>query len=188
MFKLLFALAVGCIKPFPDAIPDASEEETGYSSSPDAECAYWVGDKVCDFERVDASGVPTRLHDFAGSPIVLDLSAMWCGPCQAAAVDLNDTVARFSDNDLEYITILFENLQGDHPSSEDLQSWVDYFGITEPVLGSDYSLLNADSTQGFPLRSWPTFIMIDKNLIIRERVEGYSQQTLDEAIERLIQN
>jgi hypothetical protein len=49
-------------------------------------------------------------------------------------------------------------------------------------------LLNADSAQGFPLRAWPTFILIDEDLIIRERVEGWSQVALDEAIERLIQN
>ena len=187
MFNLLFGFALGCIKPFPDAMPEA-KEDTGYSSTDNAECAYWVGDKVCDFERADANGDMVRLYDFSGSPIVLDLSAMWCGPCQGAAADVNGTVSRFSDDDLVYITILIENMQGDHPSSDDLQLWVDYFGITEPVLGSDYSILNADSTQGFPLRSWPTFIMIDENLIIRERVEGYSQESLDEAIERLIQN
>ena len=187
MFGLLFSLILGCIKPFPDAAPK-DIEETGYSSNPDVECAYWVDDKVCDFERPDESGVPVRLYDFAGSPIVLDLSAMWCGPCQTAALDVDETVVRFSESDLQYITILFENLQGDHPTSEDLQTWVDYFEIEAPVVGSDYSLLNADSTQGFPLRSWPTFILIDEDLIIRERVEGYSQEFLDQAIERLIQN
>ena len=186
MFGLLFALTLGCIKPFPDAPKEI--EETGYSESPDLPCAYWVGDRVCDFERPDSAGTPVSLYDFSGSPIVLDLSAMWCGPCQGAASDTNNTVARYSDNNLRYITVLFENLQGDHPDAADLQLWVDNFGITEPVLGSDYSLLNADSTQGFPLRAWPTFIMIDEDLIIRERVEGYSQQALDEAIERLIQN
>ena len=187
MFGLLFALS--CIKPFPDAPNEIEEiEETGYSDSPDLPCAYWVGDKVCDFDRPDASGTPISLYDFSGSPIVLDLSAMWCGPCQAAASDTNNTVARYSDNNLRYITVLFEDLQGDHPDAADLQLWVDNFGITEPVLGSDYSLLNADSAQGFPLRSWPTFILIDEDLIIRERVEGWSQVALDEAIERLIQN
>ena len=187
MFGLLFALTLGCIKPFPDAPKEV--EETGYSDSPDLPCAYWVGDKVCDFVRTETStGLPISLYDFSGSPIVLDLSAMWCGPCQAAAADTNNTVARYSDNNLRYITVLFEDLQGNHPDGEDLQLWVDNFGITEPVLASDYSLLNADSSQGFPLRAWPTFILIDENLIIRERVEGYSQETLDEAIDRLIQN
>ena len=113
---------------------------------------------------------------------------MWCGPCQAAASDTNNTVSRYSDYNLRYITVLFEDLQGDHPEADDLQLWVDNFGITEPVLASDYSLLNADSSQGFPLRSWPTFVLIDEDLIIRERVEGWSQTALDEAIERLIQN
>ena len=56
MFGLLFALTLGCIKPFPDAPKDI--EETGYSSSPDLPCAYWVGDRVCDFERPDTSGAP----------------------------------------------------------------------------------------------------------------------------------
>ena len=186
MFGLLFALTLGCIKPFPDAPKDI--EETGYSSSPDLECAYWDGDRVCDFERPDASGISVSLYGFSGSPIVLDLSAMWCAPCQAAAADTNNTVSRYSDDNLRYITVLFEDLEGNHPDGADLQLWVDNFGITEPVLGSDYSLLNADSTQGFPLRAWPTFILIDEDLIIRERVEGWSQVALDEAIERLIQN
>lgn len=186
MFGLLFALTLGCIKPFPDAPKEV--EETGYSDSPDLECAYWVGDRVCDFERPDSSGTSISLYDFSGSPIVLDLSAMWCGPCQAAAADTNNIVSRYSDNNLRYITVLFEDLQGDHPEADDLQQWVDNFSITEPVLGSDYSLLNADSTQGFPLRAWPTFILIDEDLTIRERVEGYNQQNLDEAIDRLIQN
>ena len=37
MFGLLFALTLGCIKPFPDAPKEI--EETGYSSSPDLPCA-----------------------------------------------------------------------------------------------------------------------------------------------------
>ena len=53
--------------------------------APWSECQNSLGHHPCDFELVDQNGTTRSLYEFYGQPIVLDLSAMWCGPCNLAA-------------------------------------------------------------------------------------------------------
>tara|TARA_Y100001973_G_C5139714_1_gene302285 strand:- start:325 stop:912 length:588 start_codon:yes stop_codon:yes gene_type:complete len=151
------------------------------------ECSQVVGAQPCNFELRDQNDVLVNLYDFYGSTVVLDLSAMWCGPCNVAGMDVQATVERFAEHDVRYITVLIDNSQGQPPSLTDAQNWATNLGIeTEPVLQGSRDLLSSDPTSGWPLESWPTFIMITSDMEIYYFQKGYNQQVLDMLIEDTI--
>ena len=148
-------------------------------------CSQVVGDHPCNFTLLDQNDEEVSLYDFYGSTIILDLSAMWCGPCQAAASDVQATAERFEG--VKYITVLIDNLQGETPTLTDAQTWASTFGITsEPVLQGSRDLLDSDPSKGWPLGSWPTFILITSDMELYLFQAGYNQQLLDMLIEDTI--
>ncbi len=150
-------------------------------------CSQTVGEHPCNFTLSDQDDEEVSLYDFYGSTIILDLSAMWCGPCQAAGSDVQETVERFSDEDLSYITVLIENLSGEPPTQSDAQLWASSLGIeSEPILRGSRDLLNANPSLGWPLTSWPTFILITSEMEVYVFQSGYNQQLLDSLIEDTI--
>lgn len=151
------------------------------------ECSQVIGEQPCNFELRDQNDELVSLYDFYGSTIILDLSAMWCGPCVQAGSDVQATIERFSEHDIAYITVLIDNPQGQPPTLSDAQGWAANLGIeSEPVLQGSRELLSHDPEVGWPLESWPTFIMITSDMKVYYFQKGYNQQVLDMLIEDTI--
>lgn len=150
-------------------------------------CSQAIGDHPCNFTLPDQNGEEVSLYDFYGAPIVLDLSVMWCGPCQLAGSDVQATTDRFSDDGLRYITMLIEDLGGEPVDVVDAESWATTLGIiSEPVLQGSRDMLSPNVTTGWPLASWPTFVLITADMKIYTFQAGYSQTLLDSLIEETI--
>ena len=157
---------------------DTSKEEL-YAWATWEECSQSEGDHPCNFTLKDQHGDDVSLYDFYGSPIILDFSAMWCGPCNMAAIELQETVDKYKDDDLRYITVLIDNSQGDPPTQEELARWATDYGISEPVLGGNRDMLNGDASLGWPLGSWPTFVGITSEMEIHLVMTGFSSSLIE---------
>lgn len=187
---VIAATAVACSSCGPAELKTETEETAepepwGFATWED--CSQVVGDHPCNFTLLDQDNNEISLYDFYGSTIILDLSAMWCGPCQMAGSDVQSTIERFADEDVRYVTVLIENLQGNPPNQSDVQSWAMNLGIeTEPILQGSRDFLNPDANIGWPLESWPTFILITSEMEIYVFQKGYNQQVLDVLIEDAI--
>ena len=147
------------------------------------ECGQNDGEHPCNFTLEDQNGDSVSLYDYYGHTIVLDFSAAWCGPCNIAATEVQSVADRLESEDFVYITILIENSTGEPPTQEDCKSWADTYGITEPVLRGDRSLLDASGQNGWPLSSWPTFYFIDDEMVLNTSLRGFSSSYIDMLID-----
>ena len=105
----------------------------------DWDCSMNIGEHPCNFTLKDQNNKDVELYDFYGEFVILDFSVEWCGPCQAAASGITETKQKYPN--INYITILVENISGEEPSISNLQAWANSFGISEPVLKGSRDIL-----------------------------------------------
>ena len=140
----------------------------------------------CNIISFDQNGDEFDLYKHYGSLIVLDLSAMWCGPCNQAGAHAQAVQDQYIGEDLVYITVLIEDQQGGPVDLSDLQEWATAYGnTTSPVVTGDRTMLTSGGGT-FDLTSWPTFFYIDRDMLIRDIDKGYNAGEVIYSIEWLL--
>jgi len=178
---LLSLLLWACDKPILDSgKPEVIEESPIWWD----ECSYNGGDHICDLSLPTAGGGFDNIYSHYGEVIVIDVSAMWCGPCQEAAWNSNSI--KVTTGGVTWITVLIEDLEGNVPDQEDGETWGNYFGIwhDEILLGSNDNR-DVNGITGFANTGWPYFLILDKDLMIRIVQQGWNKNKIIEEIENL---
>lgn len=131
------------------------------------------GSPLLRAELMDQFGDMVDLYDFAGQGkyVAVDVSAIWCPPCNSLAEAIADGDANAGwgaapkmvhDGDLYWLTILGENNSGRIPTLENLQEWYeDYPDEKVPVLADT---ANSDYVNSLIQGGWPTIWVFDENL------------------------
>ena len=113
------------------------------------DCSQQIGDHPCDFMLMDQNGEEFNLYDHHGKIIIIDLSAMWCGPCQSAALEVEELQKKYGDK-IVYVTILIENVNYNPPTKADIKKWAKAFGIENAtVLSGSRSMISKDPNIGW---------------------------------------
>lgn len=138
-----------------------------------------VGQILPDVRLADQFDDEVSVWQFYGRLVVLDVSTIWCGPCRELAETAQQTADAYGDQ-LQYVTVLQEDLDGDPPTTDDLQAWADVYGLTAPVLGDGTYEGTGDAIeQG----QYPALLLIDTEMNVVERVNPPTDAELLAAID-----
>ncbi len=143
---------------------------------------FGVGEVIGRQFLADQNGDEVDLWQFYGRVWVLDVSTIWCSPCQAMAASLQATADKFKDEDFVYLTVLSEDLDGEVPDTAELQGWAETFGILDQPILADTTGFSGPVTNGV----YPALLVIDRDLKVFARVEVPDEALLEAAIESAI--
>ena len=194
MHVLISFLLLGCspstLKVSQDTTSDAVVEEKMHGGSPVPESEQWsecggkIGDHPCNFSFLDQNGDEFNLYQNYGKVILLDFSAMWCGVCNNIAHDAQRFTTEYADKDFMWVTVLVDNDQGQSVTQNEAWMWSEVYGITDsPVLAADRSVIDLTAENGIPVSSWPTILILNRKMIIKEGINGWNEQVVKSWIE-----
>tara|TARA_R110002110_G_scaffold276111_4_gene491411 strand:+ start:428 stop:1015 length:588 start_codon:yes stop_codon:yes gene_type:complete len=145
-----------------------------------------VGSTVCNMVFYDQNKEVWQLHEHTGKVIILDFSAVWCGPCRNAA----DYVQQIQDDyngDIEFVTVLVDGATGEPPVEEEINEWTTIHNITSaPVLYGDRSALDSTGITGYIIAGFPTYIFIDRDMKIHTGAVGFNDSYVRDIIDELL--
>jgi hypothetical protein len=141
---------------WPSAAPPADLSGEGFD----------VGDIIPDTLLVDQYGDLVSPWQFWGHWVVLDVSTMWCSPCQQLAGGIQALADAWRPRGVLYLSVFPENVSAQVPTAADLQQWGDTFGITEPLLSD----ANGWSRGVVPGNAYPGLLIVDPDLRVHARI------------------
>ena len=115
-----------------------------------------------DFTVYDADGEAVSLSDFAGTPVVLNFWASWCGPCQSEMPDFEQAYQDYGDR----VQFLMVNAtDGSRETVDTASAFVQEQGYTFPV----YYDTDNDASMTYGVYALPTtyFIGADGSAVAR---------------------
>ena len=96
------------------------------------------------------------------------------------------TKTNYSDHDLEYVTILIDDSGGQAPDLKDVQLWASTFNLSAPVLQGNRDLNDGNAQTGYPLAAWPTFVFINKEMVVHGGMYGFNEHAIHQLIEEML--
>jgi thiol-disulfide isomerase/thioredoxin len=168
------ALACGETLPtnsWPAETPPGTVSGTGFD----------VGDTLPDACLSDQYGATVDLWQLYGRVWVLDVSTGWCAPCRQLAEEAPGIIEDYADEAFNYVTVMPQNVVSEPPTTEDVAEWADEYGITQPVLADVEGW-----AYGITENSFPTLLLIDRDLSIVDNIQPATDATIRAAIDEAL--
>jgi thiol-disulfide isomerase/thioredoxin len=119
-----------------------------------------------EFEISTLQGRRVSLKQLAGRVVVMDFWATWCEPCRAALPDLRELTKKYPAEKLILISVSVDKDDG---------AWREFVG-KEKMDWAQYRDADHKIREAFGIRSYPTYLVIDGDGIIKERYTGFNPE------------
>ena len=123
-------------------------------------------DLAPDFHVTTLQGQDISLAQLRGNIIVLDFWATWCPPCRDSVSELKDLTRKYANTKVVVISISAdkdENAWREFVAKKNMD-WPQYRDVNDRVITS------------FAVRAFPTYVVIDGEGVIKERIRGMNPQ------------
>jgi peroxiredoxin len=142
----------------------------------------YEGNIAANFVEINSQGNEITLESFRGKVIMLTFSAMWSDPCRLEAPDLVDLYNTYKERGLEIVQCIYHDEDSNPADLSDLARWINEFGMTFTVFNDP----DLSTVFLYQFNAIPFNVVIDRDFIIRDRIEGYFGAELHQAIEDLL--
>ena len=132
------------------------------------------GEKAPALKIAEWRGDAVDLEDAIGKVVVVDFWATWCGPCMAAIPKNVALVNKHGDD------VVFVGVHDSKGGWDKVDATIASKNINYPVGKDD----GGTSTKAYNLGFWPTYVVIDKNGIVRGA--GLVPDKVGAAVEKLL--
>ncbi len=122
------------------------------------------GDGAPGFELMNLNGEAVSLSDYKGKKVILNFWATWCPPCKAEMPHMEN----FYKDNSENVEILAVNLMNTESNRENVQEFIEEYGLTFPILLDESGELGKE----YRAVTIPTTYMINTEGVIHHRVVG----------------
>jgi hypothetical protein len=187
---LWLALAVGCVprlvSPGDDTASAYVPPQNQWASTTDVPDnlrgqGFSQGQVIPDFQLLDQHGDTVSAWQFYGSVLAIDVSTLWCAPCQKLADEVHVVQADYESEGFIYITLLSQDMSGDVPDVAELNTWVDDHGISNAPVLSDGGGFSAQITPG---GVFPQVVIVGRDMAVTNPgVNPAEDRTIRAAIE-----
>ena len=152
-----------------------------------------------DFTLIDEAGIERDLYEFRGKPIVIDLSAVWCGPCNTEADQMEQVLEQVYGDRAAIITVLTDDLYyGSTPDGRPaVGDCIDWGNRGSSVINHTFTCF-ADSRQGdngpqaarphYSTGSVPTNVVLDNGLRVIHSDAGWPDAGISTKLDLLLSN
>jgi thiol-disulfide isomerase/thioredoxin len=148
--------------------------ESAWPATPDSFVDYVgsgaaVGDNIGDWSLLDQHGCRTDSRQFLGAVTMLDVSSVWCGPCNEAASTSMEVfeAIRSQSRATWLVTLLVQDEFGGPAAVEDAEAWASNYGIEYPVVVDEREATRRD----YGVIAFPVFLFVSPFGEVFERIE-----------------
>jgi thiol-disulfide isomerase/thioredoxin len=133
----------------------AEEQQLRGVAQKAGEAQKMKGKPSATFAYENYKGGSTKLEDFKGKYVYIDVWATWCGPCRAEIPHLQKTEEKYHGKNIEFVSISVD-------VAKDHDKWKKFVGDktlggTQLIADKDWS---SDFIQSYGINSIPRFILI----------------------------
>jgi len=119
-----------------------------------------------EFQVKTVSGDEVSLHKFAGRVLVRDFWATWCPPCRESVGELRDLTKKYPSDKLVLLSVSVD---------DDDRAWREFIE-KKHMDWLQYRDAEGKLRRLFDVRGFPTYLVIDGDGIIRQRMTGLNPQ------------